>query len=407
MLLSCAVAHAAPVDPAGIHPRRAASTAEASWAVVGVESFNIVSDFDWWSEADVYAYVRVDPVGWTYESPRRKDTNAGTLDYFMHVPSASEVTVEIYDHDALTFDNLIGVVNIPASNISSAGGAQITVTRALGDRGSTVTVTFAAGLEALALQNRLNYRGVSVDFAPSGSSVEYELQHVPNDGIEKHVAYARTGSVFPASAQGVWWMDQRGVHLRDYPDGPPGDPTYEQQCESAADEIVVTFGEAGWDPLMAPGGCATNVNVYGGSPTRGHWTWIDVTGNGTSTDWEASSINLPVGSFCFEDVERTRVNIDLRWANLGNLANPLLDLRMEKTPWGWDRVTRVGPGGILGTCHYPVWQIVDGDGNRTEHYDAYLRFVNTPGANGQSSSTFAQPNNRGNGSQLVARLVAR
>merc|ERR1712048_777392 len=77
-------------------------------------------------------------------------------------------------------------------------------------------------------------------------------------------------------------------------------------------------------------------------------------------------------------------------------------MEMHKTSWGWNRVTTVGPAlpdfidhneflenifgkdswlmkmmqvGESGAMQYPVIQIIDGNGNRTEYYEQYLAFL--------------------------------
>merc|ERR1719414_598648 len=91
---------------------------------------------------------------------------------------------------------------------------------------------------------------------------------------------------------------------------------------------------------------------------------------------------------------------------------------MIKRPFGWDRQTIIGPdarklGGVLPwlqgisplfLCHYPVFQIVDGDGKRTEHYSAYLDWANNDTT--CTESTFRRQLNRGQGTSLVPRLTA-
>ena len=56
--------------------------------------------------------------------------------------------------------------------------------------------------------------------------------------------------------------------------------------------------------------------------------------------------------------------------------------------------------------HYPVFQIVDGDGNRIEaNYAAYLKWANEQTPDDYTGpSTFEQQLNYGAGTQLVARL---
>jgi hypothetical protein len=52
--------------------------------------------------------------------------------------------------------------------------------------------------------------------------------------------------------------------------------------------------------------------------------------------------------------------------------------------------------------HYPLFRIVDGDGQRTRHYDAYLRFANTDtDTNYVEADPMSAPRNRGNGTSLV------
>jgi len=113
----------------------------------------------------------------------------------------------------------------------------------------------------------------------------------------------------------------------------------------------------------------------------------------------------------------------------------IMHLSMVKKPWVWDRVTTVLdvtqarllkavlPRWLepepMTTAHYPVFNIVDGTGRRTEHWESYLAWANDPsswsGYNctnaappnsfGSASSTFTCPSNTGNGTQLVGVLT--
>lgn len=165
----------------------------------------------------------------------------------------------------------------------------------------------------------------------------------------------------------------------------PLDPGYRQVCESAADEIVVSFGEATWDEQR---NCVTDVGIFSGGPLWGHWTFFDH-GGGTSSAWDGAGVHRPVADFCFKDSTRKELDIWRRF-KLGNLPvipdswditmtfpQKIMHLEKDKTAWGWDRVTKVGKIGPfqLFKCHYPVWQIVDGDGKRTKHYDAYVKWA--------------------------------
>lgn len=122
--------------------------------------------------------------------------------------------------------------------------------------------------------------------------------------------------------------------------------------------------------------------------------------------------------FCFTSADYSEVNVGLRVKGIffealagsdlpdivdGYVSIPssLIILTMVKTEWGWDRVTTAGSAvkllsrrvqavwknvlpsefaalldGLQTTYHYPVIQIVDGDGKRTGSYPAYLEWAN-------------------------------
>ena len=128
----------------------------------------------------------------------------------------------------------------------------------------------------------------------------FALHRIRNDQVEHELSYARTGSAIPASLHGIWWMDQRGVHLPQ-----PSDPEYRQVVESSADELLVTWGDgAGWDPATR---CVGRVPIYGGA--AGHWTFMDVSASGTSGVFSSALDNRAMLDFCFTD--NTMQTIDL------------------------------------------------------------------------------------------------
>jgi len=400
----------------------------SNWTLLGITEFDVSAahDQDLWSDGDVYAWVTVQPSNLTYQSKVLHNTNSGHLDMHVWVPrSAVSAEVAIYDHDYHTSqDDLIGMVQLDLLGSSQAMCSLVeaettgchfhkNLTKPAGFLQSahvtgSVTLYVATGAEMIRRADALSMSGIMIlvdDTSLIGS--KYELVRIPTDNVEEHIAFAKSGSVFPADAQGIWWMDQRGTHLP-----VASDPDYKQVCEAAADEILVSFGEAGWDPQSR---CVTGVHIYGGGPLRGHWTWLDV-GGGNSNDWRATGTHRPVADFCFTDESMQEVQIH-RSFKVGNALEGLfgfnlpefmdwsmrmpswvMDLRMVRKPWGWDRVTYAGPW----ECHYPVFQIVDGFGSHTEHYNAYLAFANNQ--TDCPNSTFSCPSNRGNGTQLVARL---
>lgn len=263
----------------------------------------------------------------------------------------------------------------------------------------------------------------------------FALHRIRNDQVEHELSYARTGSAIPASLHGIWWMDQRGVHLPQ-----PSDPEYRQVVESSADELLVTWGDgAGWDPATR---CVGRVPIYGGA--AGHWTFMDVSASGTSGVFSSALDNRAMLDFCFTDNTMQTIDLHLYVKASSIVGSAPSDayvelpmwafhMSMERRPWGWDRVTRVldaaallqiSPGlppGLLSSlsaveAHYPVFQIVDGDGQRTEHYPAYLAWADSPDSwpaynrsacvdphMGGEISSFWCPLNAGNGTQLVGR----
>eukprot|EP00931_Biecheleriopsis_adriatica_P009953 TRINITY_DN111046_c0_g1_i1.p1 TRINITY_DN111046_c0_g1~~TRINITY_DN111046_c0_g1_i1.p1 ORF type:complete len:459 (-),score=90.57 TRINITY_DN111046_c0_g1_i1:61-1437(-) len=112
----------------------------------------------------------------------------------------------------------------------------------------------------------------------------------------------------------------------------------------------------------------------------------------------------------------------------------IISLTMEKKTWGWDRVTTLGPSAIrsslsqtvvdflklvlpaefkeffgdkslveLTTFHYPVFQVIDGDGKKTKYFDAYLTWANND--TNCTESSFNCQLNRGNGTSLIGVLT--
>mmetsp|Transcript_114664 Transcript_114664/g.357125 ORF Transcript_114664/g.357125 Transcript_114664/m.357125 type:complete len:437 (+) Transcript_114664:80-1390(+) len=376
-------------------------SAAFAWAIVGVDGYYIAGhQGDRWSKHDVYVRLVARPCGWTFKSAVEWNADTSVRQFYAYVPSDSKVDVELWERNQGFNDDLIGRTTV---DVGASVPGRLTRKRKVSL--STATVTVVRGREAVQEAAAvLGRTGVFVEYREDGGSSKYALVRVPVLGVEEHLAYATAESVLPTELQGIWWMDQRGVHLRDFPSGPPGDEGYRQECAQAVDQVLLAFGEAGWDPVGH--GCVVSQHIYAGGPLRGHWTWLDQTGAGDSSGWDGSAFNVPNAHFCFQDAERTRINIPRYWEAFWGFRFPdwVMELGMVRKPWGWDRVTHLGPGGLLGTCHYPVWQVVDGFGLRTEHYEAYVRFAGAQSPASQEKSTWESPLNRGNGTMLVARL---
>jgi len=226
---------------------------------------------------------------------------------------------------------------------------------------------------------------------------EFSLHRIKNDEVEHELAYAKTGSELPPALHGIFWMDQRGVNVPAV--NAAGDPDYRQVGSTAADELLVSFGETHWDPKTR---CAGPVPVYGGK--KGHWTFMDQKGppgEGHSALWSSVYASTLVLDFCFRSDSFDEIDIHVHIKKLGIwIRVPWFGMHMTmmKKPWGWDRQTTYITG--REALHYPVFQIVDGDGRRTQHYSTYLKWAN----NMLPSDHPSEALNKGEGTSLVGRL---
>jgi len=227
---------------------------------------------------------------------------------------------------------------------------------------------------------------------------EFALHRIKNDEVEQNLAFAKTGSELPSSLHGIFWMDQRGVNVPAATRAT--DPDYQQVGDTAADELLVSFGETHWDPQTR---CAGPVPTYGGK--KGHWTFMDQKGppgQGENENWSTLYSNRLYLDFCFRSDQFEDMDLHVYIMKFGVWVRVPwwgMHLTMKKTSWGWDRQTTTAVTDEV--LHYPVFQIVDGHGKRTEHYAAYLKWAN----NQQSTDHPATPINNGEGTSLVGRLT--
>mmetsp|Transcript_109437 Transcript_109437/g.266007 ORF Transcript_109437/g.266007 Transcript_109437/m.266007 type:complete len:405 (-) Transcript_109437:54-1268(-) len=226
---------------------------------------------------------------------------------------------------------------------------------------------------------------------------EFEKVHVANDEVEARLPFAKTGSDFPTGFHGVFWLDQYHASsiakTLQYANSKPF-------SHPPSDETVVTFGDfpIGYNRQT---NCVGPVPNYGGE--RGHWTFLSTFGG--ELQLEAGMQSRLTADFCLNTAMDA---VDIQAAVLIPLLRQwifppswMFVMRMRKRPWGWDRVTTVGPNvtgflarhrallekilpqqlialldiGDSGAFHYPCIQIVDGDGRRTKYYDEYLAYV--------------------------------
>jgi len=439
-----------------------------AWAILGLTEYRVKREHqgEWWPDiGDIFADDWIGPMGYKHRSkvvPNRLD---GDLDLHIYLlANSTEVNISLYDHDDFSEHDFIGSASfVPLgpttgcdeSKASVQGGCPFkwTMTKET-QHGQVETATlkgyFAMGDAMYSQRRAANKRGVLVQFEECTREHHvFELARIQNDKIEEELFYAEAGSVFPQSLHGIHWMDQRGRTLADGPY--PSDPEYRQVCARAAEENLVHFGEAAWDPKTL---CATGVRQYSGGPLSGHWSWMDA-GDGKSRPWAAGIAWHMKYDFCFRDKSMTYIDVLTRISinkfletrfGLGEdylpfdfeftLPTWINNVGMAKRPWGWDRVTTLGPSWLrrltamlysqdvefiqnffnaLGlvpeidfegtiACHYPVLQVVDGHGKRTDNYAAYLEYLNNQTT--CSKASFECPVNRGQGTQLIGRLSA-
>lgn len=404
-----------------------------TWATLSVTSFAINSGVscDWWSHCDVFAKVAKDDSDRSYYSVTLHDKHQGNFEMNLYIPSAGATDITLYDADYWSANDFIGKATITMCNGGLTGvGKEFTVS-VKGSDGQTIgslSGQLAAGGALRARADVLSARGVRPIFGDYKIGDKFALVPIDNDKIEHELGYAKTGSAIPSVLHGIWWMDQRGINLPI-----ASDPNFKQSGSQAADELVVAFGEADWDPNTL----CLKMTTWDGAPMGGHWTYMN-DGHGGNAAWKlAESVKLPFHG-CFDDdtyqvfqihatlkigdVLKSGIDVTLPPVIDGYITVPtsVFSYKMIKKPWGWDRESRIGPDIAKwkkalpkewfffvdfpnNVFHYPVFQIVDGNGQRTANYNAYLAWANNNTDCGEPS--FHCPANKGGTKCLVARRV--
>lgn len=242
------------------------------------------------------------------------------------------------------------------------------------------------------------------------------------DEAESVLSYAKKGTAVPEGLQGIFWMDQHAFSTVGK------DPEYPYAFKLLASaEVLASFGPdlSDYDPASR---CLTPVPSYGGlewacrSSPSGRFQMDNFLqqrmamsfcyiGEGFDTVQVYQKMMLPSAAF-------GPFNFGLAAARLLGLADAgdgyvwmslsIVNMTMEKTPWGWDRVTtffghntrqnaltrwaqwQILPAPLREMLewaaeehadrifHYPLIQIVDGEGNRTKYYHEYLACMKDP-----------------------------
>mmetsp|Transcript_1535 Transcript_1535/g.4637 ORF Transcript_1535/g.4637 Transcript_1535/m.4637 type:complete len:440 (+) Transcript_1535:85-1404(+) len=245
------------------------------------------------------------------------------------------------------------------------------------------------------------------------------LRQIRNDEVDKELSYSKVGDFVPLSLTGIFWMDQRGLHK----EGTKCDPDFKYNFgNNAANELVFGVGDGGeWNESTRciPGQAFTG--------RQGHWTYMNEGSEVKNRLWYKNNFPGRVsGKFCFrgkgeDEIEIPLAHVPTDWHeafvaswlagepdNLGLYRTPkwLLRFTMHKTCFGWARKTTVGPDWLADLAgralYYPIFQIVDGYGQRTEHWDHYVRAANTVGTNCNQESFYGGEScNTGDGTSWV------
>lgn len=263
---------------------------------------------------------------------------------------------------------------------------------------------------------------------------KFSLRTIQNDEVEYAMAYARTGDDIPSSMHGIFWMDQRGVHIEDLQD-----PSYKLVASRAANELLFSIPFGSYDPVSR---CLPLVSMYGGPAGAVTWTFMNEDGNGHNDLWDTALAGRSRQLICFRDAKMDVIDVILLLSEesflqykqsmmkpaeavspaaaaalqamqaeeypsppesdvkIIRLPQDFMEFTMVKTAWGWSRDSLFMRNFSNITYHYPVFQIVDGNGERTEHYDAYLAWANQNQDCPEGSNvTCAQ--NMGHGTSLI------
>lgn len=250
----------------------------------------------------------------------------------------------------------------------------------------------------------------------------------PQDAMD----YSRAGSAIPESLWGIWWMDQAGFS------SVAKDPNYDFAMVATA-EMLASFPDTSLDDNWKFGAryekktrCVTPIECYGGPQ------WAAQDNSDGNHLMRAHTRTRNTLSFCYNE-SMTGINIYqkmltdqasigairigpemahlLGYIDAGNgyswTPGDVMNMTMVKYPWGWDRVTTVG-GAVHNisplmewflhnvlpqwvwelikaaqylqtkvVSHYPLLQVVDGEGKPTK-YMAEFKELMTHVENGGS-----------------------
>lgn len=264
-------------------------------------------------------------------------------------------------------------------------------------------------------------------------TISYKLVHIQTEKLAEEFGYAKEGSAIPSDLHGILWMDQRGTHV------PKCDPNYKAALPGTAPEVALAFGDtAVFDPVTR----CVDVLIKGGP--KGAWALFDQ-GGGTNYEWSLARGTDWVVAFCQQEQDPLSYDIKmkLRFPGVSALAligakehpygyyempfDDIIKLTMEKTCFGWNRKNTFGPNGgqalasvleflpgdmgkvlseYLKELVYPVYLVVDGQGQKTEYWEPFVDWVSHSSLVAGNSTIFLGKNTDPSG-VLVGRPVHR
>lgn len=246
---------------------------------------------------------------------------------------------------------------------------------------------------------------------------EFISTAVKTSEIQNHMTWAGVGSTVPAGLQGVFWIDSAGASSI------AKGTSFKFNFPVTLPELLATFGE-GVAQYEESSRCITPIPMYGGK----NWAAKNKTQGYHVMDFHHQVRNT--ASFCFFDASFKNIQIQAKglasqaawgpivfgpviarllgyidagdgymWTSLG-----ALNMTMNREPWGWDRETHIWSNPTVGTSlrsfllsllpdwtafnelltlvdmpvgHYPLIQIIDGHGAKTEYHQEFLDYMST------------------------------
>jgi len=236
---------------------------------------------------------------------------------------------------------------------------------------------------------------------------EFTAKIVNGSRIDFEMGYVRPGGHAPDELCGLFWLDQgwRSSIAQDLADG--NATTFRDAAALIqSPEVALSFidGPASWDPDTR---CLGPMPTYAGD--QGHYAFLDTQIGQDFLQFESAVRvtfdhcyvgSVQRGDSIIESIPAMRIPGTKTWLDAPRW---LFVFYSEKAPWGWKRVTSVGPdvakwlsperlemlskvfppqwialltvGSSGAPIHYPMIQIVNGSGAHTKYWKEWAAFI--------------------------------